>query len=209
MITVLCVGTATGVGKTSVGTEVLRDLRSRGLTVAARKPVQSFDPDAGPLTDADRLAEVTGEDRHTVCPEHRWYPMRLNPPIAAMVLGLPEFTNADLSAELEQPTSADVLWVETIGGPLSPMTSDGDSADVARWLFPDLIVLVADAGRGTINAVRLAAGPFAGRRLVVMLNRYESNEVCSQNQTWLAFNGFEVVADIADLAAAVLSSNRV
>lgn len=208
MITVLCVGTATDVGKTWVGAEVLRKLRASGLSVAARKPVLSFDPDAEALTDADVLAEATGEDRHTVCPEHRWYPMALNPPIAAMVLGLPEFSNADLSSELEQPTAADVLWVESIGGPLSPMTSDGDSADVARWLFPDLVVLVADAGLGTINAVRLAAGPFAGRRLVVMLNRYEANEVCSQNQTWLAFNGFEVVVDIGELAAAVLSGAR-
>jgi dethiobiotin synthetase len=101
-----------------------------------------------------------------------------------------------------------VLWVETTGGPLSPMTSDGDSADIARWVFPDLVVLVADAGLGTINAVRLAAGPFAGRRLVVMLNRYEANDACSQSQTWLAFNGFEVVVDIGELAAAVLTGGR-
>jgi dethiobiotin synthetase len=208
VITVLCVGTATGVGKTWVGAEVLRKLRAGGLSVAARKPVLSFDPAADAPTDADVLAEATGEDRHTVCPEHRWYPMALAPPIAAMLLGLPEFSNADLSSELEPPIGADMLWVETIGGPLSPMTSDGDSADIARWLFPDLVVLVADAGLGTINAVRLAAGPFAGRRLVVMLNRYEANEACSQSQTWLAFNGFEVVVDIGELAAAVLTGAR-
>jgi dethiobiotin synthetase len=208
VITVLCVGTATGVGKTWVGAEVLRDLRARGRSVAARKPVQSFDPATGPVTDADILAEVTGEDPHTVCPEHRWYPMALDPPIAATRLGLPEFTNADLSSELEPPTGADVLWVESIGGPLSPMASDGDSDDVARWLFPDLVVLVADAGLGAINAVRLAAAPFAGRRLVVMLNRYEPTDVCSVNQTWLAFNGFEVMVDIADLATTVLRGER-
>lgn len=208
MITVLCVGTHTEVGKTWVGAATLRALRDRGLTVAARKPVQSFDPDDGAPKDADVLAEATGEDVHTICPEHRWYPMALAPPIAALQLGLPEYTNADLATELEQPDAADVLWVETVGGPLSPMANDGESADVARWLFPDLIVLIADAGLGTINAVRLAAGPFAGRRLVVFLNRYDDTPVCTTNQSWLAFNGFEVVVDIDDLATAVLSAER-
>ena len=41
---VLVVGTGTDVGKTWVSAHLLATLRAAGLTVAARKPAQSFDP---------------------------------------------------------------------------------------------------------------------------------------------------------------------
>ncbi len=58
---VVVTGTGTGVGKTWFAAVTLGLLRSRGTAVAARKPVQSFDPDERPR-DADVLAAATGED---------------------------------------------------------------------------------------------------------------------------------------------------
>ena len=52
MTLVVCTGTATEIGKTWVGAAVLSHLRAAGTTVAARKPVQSFDSDDTGPTDA-------------------------------------------------------------------------------------------------------------------------------------------------------------
>ena len=68
-----------------------------GLQVCARKPAQSFGPDEGP-TDAERLAEATGESAAEVCPPWRWYPRPMAPPMAAESLGLPPFSLDDLVA---------------------------------------------------------------------------------------------------------------
>ena len=46
---VVVVGTGTDVGKTWVAARLLIDLRAAGVTVAARKPAQSFDPDDDPV----------------------------------------------------------------------------------------------------------------------------------------------------------------
>ena len=205
MIRVLCVGTATEVGKTWVGGQVLDGLRRSGLRVAARKPVQSFDPDDPAPTDAEVLAAATGEDLDVVCPAHRSYPMALAPPVAAALLARPVPTMAELRDELVEPTGdVDLCWLETVGGPLSPIADDGDSADVARWFNPDVVVLVTDGRLGAINAVRLAAIPFAGRRLVVYMNRYEDSAVFHSNWLWLIDNGFDVETNVARLAQRII-----
>jgi dethiobiotin synthetase len=94
----------------------------------------------------------------------------------------------------------DVVWIETVGGPRSPIADDGDSADLARWVLPDIIVLVADAGLGTINAVRLSALAFPGRQIVVVLNRYdEGDDIHRTNAVFLARDGFDVVIELEHL----------
>ena len=80
-------GTGTEVGKTWVSAHVLAALRADGVSVAARKPLQSFDPDDAAPTDAAVLAAATGEDPHDVCPSEGWYPVPMAPPMAAEVLG--------------------------------------------------------------------------------------------------------------------------
>jgi len=207
VLTVLCVGTATEVGKTWVGALVLSSLRERGLRVHARKPVQSFAPDEPGPTDADVLASATGEHPNDVCPEHRSYPLPMAPPMAAALLERDGFLVADLAEETTWPDDADIVWVETIGGPRSPIADDGDSADLQRWLQPDYVVLVADAGLGTINAVRLSAVPFAGRRIVVVLNNYDAAvDLHRANAVWLAQDGFDVIVEpamLVELLAAI------
>ncbi len=194
-------GTGTGVGKTWVAADVLGALRAAGLSVAARKPVQSFAP-CDVETDADVLALATGEAPYDICPEHRWYPMAMAPPIAAAFLGMPPPTLDELLAELVWPDGTDVGLVETVGGPRSPLAVDGDSAGLAAALAPHLSVLVSPAGLGAINAVRLCA-PTLPQPFVVFLNRFDRTDVHDGNLRWLQGDGFEVVVDPKQLAARV------
>jgi dethiobiotin synthetase len=191
---VVVAGTATEVGKTFVGAAFLRALRGSGVRVAARKPAQSYAP-GDHDTDAGVLAAATGDDPAAVCSPHRWYETPMAPPMAAEVLGRPSFTVADLMAELTWPDAVEVGLVETAGGVCSPIASDGDCAALVRAVGADLVVLVADAGLGAINAVRLAACALDGIRFVVMLNRFRpADELHERNRRWLIErDGYDVV----------------
>jgi dethiobiotin synthetase len=95
-----------------------------------------------------------------------------------------------------------VKWIETVGGVRSPIAFGGDSADLCAIYGPDVVVLVADAGLGTINAVRLSAAALDAPRLVVYLNHWSGEHLHELNRAWLSDrDGFEVVIDVADLAA--------
>jgi dethiobiotin synthetase len=203
---VFVAGTGTAVGKTWIAAAVLAQLRTTGVRVAARKPAQSFDPGAVP-TDADVLAAATGESPHEVCPPHRWYARALAPPMAAHALGAPTFTIGDLLDELDWPDGVDVGLVEGAGGPRSPIAVDGDNVTLASAIAPDLVLLVAEAGLGTINAVRLSVDALSGPPVVVVLNHYDEDDAlhCG-NRDWLdERDGFDVVTG-ADAAAARIVS---
>ena len=85
-------GTGTDVGKTWVTAAVARALRSDGVSVAARKPAQSFGPDD--VLDAVVLGAATDETPEVVCRPDRWYEVPMAPPMAASALGRPSFTVA-------------------------------------------------------------------------------------------------------------------
>lgn len=194
----LLTGTGTDVGKTWVGAGLLRSLRmGSGVRVAAVKPAQSFEPGEGP-TDAEVLAEATGQHPYEVCPRGRWYEVPLAPPEAADELGLPPFTLSELV--LPEPDADVVAW-EGAGGPRSPLACDGDTVGLARAISPDLIVLVAPAGLGAINDVRLSAAAFDGiAPLVVFLNRFDPSALVDRrNLAFLRGDGFEVVTDVPAL----------
>jgi len=198
---VVVTGTGTGVGKTSFTALTLGLIRSRGHRVAARKPAQSSEPDEHP-TDAEVLAAATGEDVAAVCPPHRHYEVAMAPPMAAEALGRPAFTIADLVRETTWPDDVRVGAVEGAGGPRSPLAVDGDTVDLAAALAPDLIVVVAEADLGAINAVRLSAAPFAPRPVVVALNRYDEHDAMHvANRRWLELrSGLDVVVTPTELA---------
>jgi dethiobiotin synthase len=199
---VVVTGTGTEVGKTWVVARVAAALTDHGLVVAARKPVQSFPP-GDSETDADVLADATGDDPLVVCGPDRWYAVAMAPPMAAEALGRPAFTIGELTAELAWPGAVDVGFVEGAGGARSPLASDGDTVDLARALDADAIVLVADAGLGTINAVRLAHAPLAEiAPVTVLLNRYHAtDDLHARNREWLATRaGLEVTVTAAELA---------
>ena len=217
---VVVTGTGTEVGKTWVSARVLTSLRGRGVRGAARKPAQSFDTDDTSLRDSQVLAAATGEMSEQVCPQVRNYPVAMAPPMAAEALGLAPPTAAELIAELagswdarsggaaggpdeagdpaETPEAGPGLrLVELAGGVRSPMAADADCAEFTARLGPTHVLLVADAGLGTINAVLssidslTAAGTIAvdapGPQLLVHLNRYEDSvDLHRRNRDWLA-----------------------
>jgi dethiobiotin synthetase len=205
-VIVLVTGTGTEVGKTWFAAATIEALRARGHAVFARKPVQSFAPGDRHPTDADVLARATGEDTDAVCPAHRRLPMAVAPPMAAAELGLPAFTIAELVTEIRISLPVDhrdvIVVVEGAGGVRSPIADDGDTVALAHALAADRVVIVADAGLGTINAVRLTVAALSSWTPVVALNRYDDgNELHGANRVWLEErDGFTVVTSPAQLA---------
>ncbi len=88
----------------------------------------------------------------------------------------------------------------------SPLASDGDTVSLVEELQPDLVVLVADAGFGTINDVRLSMealdrGAHAAA-IIVFLNRYDgADELHRRNRAWLVDrSSLDVLTTVLDLS---------
>lgn len=201
---VVVAGTATEIGKTWVSAALATELVEDHWAVEARKPAQSGGPDDP--SDADLLAAATEEASTTVCPPHRRYSVPMAPPMAAEATGLEPPTIGELVGEVTASwgsRATDVGLVELAGGVASPAAADGDGADLAAALAPDAVVLVADAGLGTINAVRLSLARLAamGLNAMVYLNRYDDgDDLHRRNRAWLADNdGQSVLTSISAL----------
>ena len=200
MTTILVTGTGTEIGKTWMSVELARELLARGVTIAARKPAQSFSPDELGSTDAELLAAATGEAPDLVCPPTRWFAVPMAPPMAAAVLGNALFTIADLVAE-SAPSAATITLLEGAGGACSPLAADGDVLDLARGLGVSIAILVADAGLGTINAVRLSVAALSGFDTLIALNRYDAtDDLHRRNRQWLADAGYRISVTVPELA---------
>ncbi|MET0497779.1 MAG: dethiobiotin synthase [Steroidobacteraceae bacterium] len=197
---VVVIGTGTEVGKTWVSSKLLLQARKQQLRVAARKPAQSFDPHSTAPTDAELLADASGEAAEAVCPPHRWYPIAMAPPIAAELLNRPPLLLDALLAEIQWPAGTDLGLIETAGGLRSPIAHDGDCRDLVRRVAPDEVLLVADAGLGTINAVRLVIESLAFAKVTVFLNRFDAQSVLhARNREWLETrDGLRVIVDAGD-----------
>lgn len=209
---VLVTGTATEVGKTWVSCALLRLARARGLSVAARKPAQSFEPDSDPSSaDAVQLAAASGSVPSVVCPQGRSYPVAMAPPMAAAALGQPVPTLDELAAWARSSWPAggcDLGLVEGAGGVSSPLAGDGDSAGLARALGADRVVLVADPVLGVINAVRLSVAALTPLPVVVHLNRYDQrDDLQRRNLAWLQEqDGLTVTTTVEALLDALCGS---
>jgi dethiobiotin synthetase len=183
------VGTGTEVGKTWVSAQLLVALRAHGAEVAVRKPAQSFTPAETEMeTDAAVLGYASGESPERVCPLHRWYPVPLAPPMAAAALGMAAFGIADLVDEMDWPERSGVIrLVETAGGIRSPQADDGDARDLLALIRPDHVLLVADAGLGTIHAVRCGVEVLRDvARPLIVLNRFDpASDLHARNLEWL------------------------
>ena len=88
----------------------------------------------------------------------------------------------------------------------SPLAADGDAVALAAALRPDRVVLVADAGLGTINGVRLSVAALAPWPVTVVLNRFDpADDLHVRNLEWLAgVDGFDVVTDAEDLVSPIV-----
>jgi dethiobiotin synthetase len=118
--------------------------------------------------------------------------------MAARALARPPFTIADLAAETTIAPEG-VTLVEGAGGLRSPLADDGDNVALVTVLDPALVILVADAGLGTINAVRLSAAALRPRPYVVYLNRFTpATDTHLRNLDWLRERDDEDVATDVD-----------
>ena len=89
------------------------------------------------------------------------------------------------SAGSSGPRASTSGWSRASAVHVRPISDDGDNVDLAHQLAPDLVVLVADAGLGTINAVRLSVTAFADFPVVVALNRFTAEPLPERNRAHL------------------------
>ena len=112
-------------------------------------------------------------------------------------LGAPGFTVADLVGGIVWPEGIDVGLVEGVGGPRSPdQRRRRQRRPRARSSHPTSWCVVADAGLGTINAVRLSVAAFADFPVVVALNRFTTEPLPERNRAHLVErDGLDVVTE--------------
>jgi dethiobiotin synthetase len=155
-------GTGTGVGKTVVAAAVAALARDRGARVAVVKPAQTGvgAGDPGDLAEVRRLSGV--DDLH----ELARYPDPLSPEAAARRAGAPPVELPDVARRVHHlTTDRDLVLVEGAGGLLVRYADDGWTiADLARVLRAEVLV-VTEAGLGTLNATALTLEVMAGRAL--------------------------------------------
>lgn len=163
MSTLLVTGTGTGVGKTVVTAALAGLAGFRGQSCTVLKPAQTGVPDDAPgdLSDVVRLA---GEDVQTV--ELVRYPDPLSPAAAARRSGRPPLDPAACAqAVIDAHEGSDLVLVEGAGGLLVRYDDDGYTmADLARTLRLQVLVVV-EAGLGTLNSTALTLEAMAHRGL--------------------------------------------
>ena len=163
MTVLLVTGTGTGVGKTVAVAALAALAVARGQSCTVVKPAQTGVPDDAPgdLADVLRLA---GEQVRPV--ELVRYPDPLSPAAAARRCGRPPLdpalcAHAVLSAQQE----SDLVLVEGAGGLLVRYDEDGFTmAELACTLRLQVMVVV-EAGLGTLNATALTLEAMAHRGL--------------------------------------------
>jgi dethiobiotin synthetase len=147
-------GTGTGVGKTVTVAAMAALARDRGQKAAVLKPAQTgvLPDEPGDLHDVVRLAgEVTTR-------ELRRFPDPLSPEAAARRSGIAPVTPGEVARMAgELDATHDLVLVEGAGGLLVRFDSSGSTlADVA-WALGAPVIVVAEAGLGTLNATALTA----------------------------------------------------
>nr|WP_155541931.1 dethiobiotin synthase [Amycolatopsis camponoti] len=165
MTMLVMTGTGTGVGKTITTAAIAALAVAGGQRVAVLKPAQTgVAPDEpGDLADVRRLA-----GRDVTTRELRRYPDPLSPEAAARRSGLPSLDPGEIArAASDLDTGHDLTLIEGAGGLLVRFDQRGSSlADVA-WSLGSLVIVVAEAGLGTLNATALTAEVATKRGLTV------------------------------------------
>jgi dethiobiotin synthetase len=152
---IVLTGTGTGVGKTVVTAAVAALSLARRRSVAVLKPAQTgLGPDEP--GDVDEVTRLVGADVTTW--ELARFPDPLAPATAARRAGIMPVTPAQAAAAaVELARGHDLVLVEGAGGLLVRMDDHGGTlADVA-WSAGAPVLIVANAGLGTLNETALTA----------------------------------------------------
>jgi dethiobiotin synthetase len=148
-------GTGTGVGKTVVTAAVAALALARRRSVAVLKPAQTgLGP--GEPGDVDEVTRLVGPEVTTW--ELARFPDPLAPATAARRAGImPVTPKQAAAAAVELSRGHDLVLVEGAGGLLVLMDDQGGTlADVA-WSAAAPVLIVANAGLGTLNETALTA----------------------------------------------------
>lgn len=149
--------TDTGVGKTTLGTALARELTQRGQRIAVRKPVETgCASHQGQLHPADGTAlwQAAGEIERltTVCPRRFIAPLAA--PEAARHEHQTLYFATDFAPNLPPlaHSTADAWLIESAGGLCSPIAEDALNIDLAaHTALP--IILIAPDRLGTLSAL--------------------------------------------------------
>ena len=177
-------GTDTGVGKTVLTSLLVRHLRSRGLSVAALKPISSGNR-------ADARALHRAQDGELTLDEiNPWHFRAALAPLLSARRERRVVRKAQVIAHIRRiATRLPVVLVEGAGGLLSPLGEKFDSRDLILTLGADPLV-VAPNRLGAVNQVRLvleALPAAAARRVqVVLMNPRHSDSASPTNSALIA-----------------------
>ncbi|RKN10656.1 dethiobiotin synthase [Streptomyces radicis] len=163
-------GTGTGVGKTVVTAALAVAARAAGRSVAVLKPAQTGvgGGEDGDLAEVARLAgPSTGPSTAPLTTrELARYPEPLAPATAARRAGLPPVAPADAAKAADELAEAhDLVLVEGAGGLLVRFDDAGGTLADAAVLLGAPVLIVAEAGLGTLNATALTAEALRARGL--------------------------------------------
>jgi dethiobiotin synthetase len=171
MTAVFITATGTDIGKTFIARGMIAELRSRGRSVDALKPViTGFDPRAPQTSDTGRLLLALGA---TLTPERiaAASPCRLREPLSPDMAARCEGTAIDFAALVAHgrravATQKDALIIEGIGGIMVPLD---DRHTVLDWMIAlDLpVILVAGSYVGTLSHTLTALDVLARANLEV------------------------------------------
>lgn len=155
-------GTGTGVGKTHLGSLLVRAWSERGHAAWGLKPIESgVSEQAGELTDAERLWPAA--QRPSGWPSHqRALRDPISPHLAARREGIELSVDAAVAwvqhaeeklVAIHDTATHALSLIETAGGAFTPLSSTATCADLARALAPAFIVLVAPDALGVLHDV--------------------------------------------------------
>ncbi|WP_234313847.1 dethiobiotin synthase [Streptomyces sp. NBRC 109706] len=155
-------GTGTEVGKTVVTAAVAARALADAQRVAVLKPAQTGLP-AGAPGDAAEAARLAG--RLTISELAR-YPDPLAPATAAARAGLPPVTPAEVAKAAEELADQhDLVLIEGAGGLLVRFDALGGTLADAAVLLAAPVLVVVEAGLGTLNLTALTAEALRARAL--------------------------------------------
>ena len=178
-------GVDTGVGKTYVGTILVKALLRSGYNCIPRKPIETgctvreneFVPE-----DATLYYQASQEK----IPLNEICPYRYEPPISperAIRLANDNVTVKDLVATCSSTIEPDYLIVEGAGGFYSPLCIDGLNADLAQELTSHVILISKDR-LGCLNQTLLTIEAIKNRKLnllAIVLNQYREHEASAMD----------------------------
>lgn len=188
-------GTGTDVGKTYVTALIAKLLRDAGLDAGYYKAALSgigTDAQGRPKSDASYVADMAGihaahEDLVTFA-----YKTPVSPHLAARIEGSPVTMEAVREGFNKACNRHDLVLVEGSGGIVCPLRWDDEAHIMLEDVVRDLgipVLLVADAGLGTLNAIATTAAYMerAGLRACgIVLNRFREGDVMHEDNREMA-----------------------